>query len=371
MEYRKLGRIGLDVSVVGLGTEYLNKKPRKTVVSVVREAIEQGVNYFDVVFAFPDYRDNLGAAFEGYRDRVFLAGHICTGETNGHYRMTRDVAENEALFFDLLSRLHTDHVDVLFIQMVNSMEGYQEVMKPGGVMDLARRFQREGKARFIGMSGHRPPAALEAVESGQVDVWMFPINLAWDFAPGRKEVFQACAEHNVGLVAMKPFAGGKLFQQKDRGSITPVQCLHYVLSQPGVTAAVPGLKNLKQLNAALHYAEATQEEKDYLPILAAFQQDVEGNCVYCNHCLPCPVGIDVGSVIRKLDRALKASGEPSGQARASFYNPSRIRSPKEKPTERSAAASDCIECGECVERCPFDVDIISKMQLAAELLEAG
>jgi predicted aldo/keto reductase-like oxidoreductase len=368
MEYRKLGKTGLDVSVVALGTEYLNRRPRKTVVSVVREAIECGVNYFDIVFSFPEYRDNLGAAFEGYRDRVILAGHICTAETNGHYRMTRDVKENEALFDDLLARLGTDHVDVVFIQMVNSMEGYQEIVRPGGVLDLAQRLQQDGKARFIGMSGHRPAAALQAVNSGWIDVWMFPINLAWDLSPGRKEVGEACAARNVGLVAMKPFAGGKLFQQQERGRVTAVQCLYYVLSQPGVTAAVPGVKNVKQLEASLRYVEATEVERDFRPILEAFQQDAEGNCVYCSHCLPCPVGIDIASIMRKLDRALRVPGEASSEKRAGFYHPPRLRSAVKSETKRGAKASDCIECGDCMERCPFNVDVISRMQQAAELL---
>jgi len=121
MKYRKLGKTGLDVSIIGLGTEYLNKKPKKTVVSVVHEAIEEGINYFDLVFAFPEYRDNLGASFKGYRDKIIITGHLGCAETDGQYRLTRDVKENEMLFLDLLSRLHTDYVDILMIQMVNTV----------------------------------------------------------------------------------------------------------------------------------------------------------------------------------------------------------------------------------------------------------
>ena len=371
MEYRKLGRTGLDVSAVGLGTEYLNKRPRDTVISVIHAGIQAGVNYFDMVFSFPEYRDNLGAAFQGFRDRVLLAGHICTAETKGHYRMSREVKENEALFHDLLTRLHTDHVDVLFIQMVNSMADFEEIMDAGGIMELAQRLKQQGKARFIGMSGHRTPAALAAVQSGMVDVWMFPINLAWDLGPGRKAVFEACAGAGVGLVAMKPFAGGKLFKQKDRGVVTPVQCLHYVLSQRGVVTAVPGVKSLKELNAALHYAEATAEEKDFSPILEAFQQDVSGNCVYCNHCAPCSSGIDIGNVMRKLDQALqrvqdKLQGPQGLGDRLSFYYPPHIRSSLGKHGASSAPPSACTECGECMERCPFDVDIIARMKMAGQ-----
>ena len=74
--------------------------------------------------------------------------------------------------------------------MVNEVESYERVMRPGGLMELALRFKREGKTRFIGISGHKVPAVLKFVESGEIDVLMFPINLAWDFIPERKEVFQ-------------------------------------------------------------------------------------------------------------------------------------------------------------------------------------
>ena len=153
MKYRKLGKTELDVSIIGLGTEYLNKKPRKTVVSVVHEAIEKGVNYFDLIFAFPEYRDNFGVSFKGYRDKIIITGHLGCAETNGQYRLTCDVKENEMLFLDLLSRLHTDYVDILMIQMVNTVESYDRVMRPGVLMELAQRFQQEGKARFIGSVG--------------------------------------------------------------------------------------------------------------------------------------------------------------------------------------------------------------------------
>ena len=191
MKYRKVGKTGLDVSIIGLGTEYLNRKSRKTVVSVVREAIERGVNYFDLIFAFPEYRDNFAASFKGYRDKIIIAGHLGCAETNGQYRLTRDVKENEMLFLDLLSRLHTDYVDILMIQMVNTVESYDRIMKPRGLMELAHRFQQEGKARFIGISGHKAPGVMRFIKGNHIDVLMFPINLAWDFMPGRREVFQA------------------------------------------------------------------------------------------------------------------------------------------------------------------------------------
>lgn len=375
MEYRRLGKTDLDVSVIGFGTEYLNRRPRKTVISIVHEAIERGVNYYDIIFAFPEYRDNFGASFKGYRSEIIIAGHLGCAETNGQYRLSRDAKENESLFHDLLNRLNTDYVDILMIQMVNAAESYDCVMRPGGLMELARRFQQEGKARFIGISGHHSLGVMRFIEGGHIDVLMFPVNLAWDFAPGRKEVLQACDGRGIGVVGMKIFAGGRLFQKKKSIPIDPIRCVNYVLSQPGVATTVPGLKNSKQLRETLKFLDATHEQKNFSSILADFQEDLKGNCVYCNHCLPCPVNIDIGRIIQLVDKAThNISDDPKAdyktvRNRINFYYPGRIRTHRSHFKGLSTKTSKCTECGICMERCPFDVDVISKMKQAVELFE--
>ncbi|MCK5118745.1 MAG: aldo/keto reductase [Candidatus Latescibacteria bacterium] len=353
MKTRTLGKTGLDVGTVGLGTEYLYQRSRETVVSVVGEAIERGVNYMDFVFTFPEYLDHLGAALKGQRDKVIITGHLGAAEKDGHYRKTRDVEECEELFSEMLSRLHTEYIDVLFLQFVDEEDDYERVMGSGGLLELARRFRREGKAGFIGLSGHSVPVALKAVKSGHIDVLMFPINLRSDAVLEEKELFNVCASRGVGLVAMKPFAGGKLFQKEEARSITSVQCISYALSQIGVSTVVPGVKDLDELEAALHFLDATDEEKDFSSILPEFQQYVKGECVYCNHCLPCPAVIDIGQTIRWVDTAQHGVSE---DLRADYQ-------------ALSVKASACIECGSCTTRCPFEVDVISKMQRAVKLFE--
>jgi predicted aldo/keto reductase-like oxidoreductase len=372
IKFRKLGRTNLEVGIIGLGTEHLNKQPRETVVAVIQEAIECGANYFDLLFAFPEYLDDMSAAFRGHRDCVVLTGHLGSTEKDGQYHKTRSVKKSETFFLDFLSRLGTDYVDVLFLHNFNSVKDYDSVMQPRGLLGLAQRFQQEGKARSIGISTHSIEVAQKAAESGQIDVLMLPINIATNAVPGKKALLKACAAHDVGVVAMKPFAGGKLLSDqrtiripkyqtgdsalklKKSEPITPVQCLSYVLSQAGVCTTVPGCKNLEQLSAALAYLEATEEERDFSTLLSDFQQYVTGECVYCNHCLPCPSVIDVGLVIRTLELAQ----QQMTAALQAAYNA--------LPTN----ASDCIECGDCMERCPFDVDVISKMREAVELFES-
>ena len=371
MEYRKLGRTELEVSGIGLGTEYLNGQPREIVVSVIREAIARGVNYYDLVFSFPDYLDNIGAAIQGQRERVFLTAHLGSTAKNGQYSKTRSVRRCEAFFLDVLTRLDTDYVDVLFLHNFHTLKDYESVMGPGKLLDLVRRLQQEGKTRFIGISAHSAEIATKAVESDQFDMLMFPIHLAANAVPGKKDLLKSCAARGVGLVAMKPFAGGKLLsgertvrvakyqmgggalKLKKTQPITSMQCLSYVLAQVGVSTTVPGCANLEQLSATLAYLEATEEEKDFSPLLADFQQYVPGECVYCNHCLPCPSAIDIGETIRLLELAEQHLTE---ELQAGY-------------DALDAKPSDCVQCGDCVARCPFDVDAIAKMEEAVVMFE--
>ena len=177
MIYRKLGRTNIDVSAVGLGTEYLYNVPKDIVVSVVHQALENGINYIDLVYAFPEYRDNLALALKGYRDSVVLAGHLGSSQKDGQYRRTHQKKESEKYFSDLLERLRSDYVDILFLHNVNTDSEYEKVMGKNGLLELAIKYKKEGKCRFIGMSLHNFSVAVRAAASGEIDVIMVPFNL--------------------------------------------------------------------------------------------------------------------------------------------------------------------------------------------------
>lgn len=369
MRYRKLGRTGVEVSEIGLGTEYLKDVPREITVSVVHEAIDRGVNYIDMFYAHPGTRDRFGEALEGRWDEVLFAGHLGAGLRDGEHSRIRDLDECEGYFSDLLRRLRTDCIGVCMIHHIDGEDEFDEVFE--ALADLAKRFQREGKARFIGLSTHKVPIALKAIESGVLDVLMFPVNLAGNAMPGRKDFLATCESHGVGIVAMKVYAGGRLLQDPKAielhsmvsgwksmeksisDPITPVQCLSYTLSQIGVCTTVPGPASIEELEETCQYLSATDEEKDFSSVVSAFEEYREGDCVYCNHCLPCPVEIDVGRTMRLLDSAAYGM---SGELRAAY-------------DALPAQASDCIECDKCTERCPFGVDVAPKMRQAAELFE--
>ena len=369
MQHRTLGKTGLSVGTIGLGTEYLINLPQNTVIEVIHQAISQGINYFDLFFAQPQFRDHMGAAFKGFRNQVILAAHLGAIDSNGQYDRTRDPKTSEKFFFDFLTRFDTTYADILYIHNIDSQRDYDVVFKPGGLVDVADRYRQEGKTRYIGFSGHTVATSLQAVESGRIDVLMFPINMASHAIPGKNELFTTCVTQNVGLVAMKPFAGGKLLlsnstlnfgfqhtggpplQFKRPASLTSMKCISYVLEQTGVSTVVPGCKNIDQLSDTLSYQHATEEEKDFAGVLSNFQEHVTGECVYCNHCLPCPSYIDIGQTIRLLDMAQDPLNADLQAAYTALPN----------------KASDCIQCNLCTERCPYDVDVIYKMEQADKI----
>jgi predicted aldo/keto reductase-like oxidoreductase len=373
MIYGELGRTGIDVSVVGLGTEYLQNAPREHVVETVGALLDAGGTYIDALYAFPAYRDHLAVAIKGKRDQVVLAGHLGCGVTeDGQYRKTRDVAEAEAYFEDLLCRLGTDHVDVLLLQWIDTSTELKQAMGSAGLLELARRLKQQGKARAIGISVHKVRVARAAIESDEFDMLMFPVNLAWNIIPGRNSLLQACAERGVGVVAMKPYAGGRLVDDPQGHSLTPTQCIAYCLDQPAVCAVVPGAKTGEEMRQALHYVDASPDERSYASVLQDYQQDLVGNCVYCNHCLPCPAGIDIGYTLRRLDAARPEQATLGRMSRKQRAEKMDFYFGAAKPERfdfmgKSAMASACTECKDCMKRCPFGVDVIAKMRLATRI----
>ncbi len=382
MKYRTLGRTGLQVSELSLGCEYVWHSSEKEVTDLVQASLEAGINYIDIFIGTPKTRDYFGNALKGVRDKVILAGHLGCGEDeNDQYFKTRDIKICEDFIQQFFTRLQTDYIDILFLHNCDEEDDYNVIMN-GPMYQRALELQREGKVKYIGFSTHSTEIALKAVRSGKIDVLMFPVNPlfnlmprdyiiekmfgAGDFMseeqkksyPTKQELYEECDNKNIGVVAMKPFAAGRILKKPENEtqnslmSLTPVQCISYILDLKGVTVALPGFKNVKELKAALAYFTATEEEKDY-------QADIEksdafhfnNQCMYCNHCQPCPQNIDVAEVTKCKDLAEK---EMTEEIRQRYHT-----------LERNAL--DCLLCGTCTERCPFSIDVIKNMEAARRL----
>jgi predicted aldo/keto reductase-like oxidoreductase len=120
-----------------------------------------------------------------------------------------------------------------------------------------------------------------------------------------------------------------------------------------VASVLPGCQTAAQMRELLSYLQAADAEKDYAETLSSIRNDFRGNCVYCSHCQPCPVNIDIAAVHKYLDIArLDKTNIP----------------PSVKSHYQSLNTAPCVECGQCEKRCPFGVEIIKHVKEAAELL---
>ncbi len=356
METRTLGRTDLEVGVIGLGTEHLVDN-RENMDAVLDLAVSAGVNYLDLVYNDPtdahaDYWEAIGPAIRRHRERLVLTLHW-------GFVYHEPLDRCQRCFDQALKRLGNDYAEIAMPGLVDT----EPLWKGWTLESIERlgRYQRDGRVGFVGMSNHNPAVARTAVESGLIDVLMFPVNLYQHHGnQERAALLEACAEHQVGVVAMKPYYGGRLLTSEGRPTgITPAQCLHYVLSQP-VATAVPGARNAGEMRQALSYLEASVEEKRSTPLDDALVDRLRGQCVLCKHCLPCPQEIPIPSVIYYLDYV-------------EFYGltPFLQQANREWYASLPAKGSDCIECDVCVERCPFEVDIIGKMRRAVEVFETA
>jgi predicted aldo/keto reductase-like oxidoreductase len=344
VEYRKLGRTGLDVGVIGLGTEHLERSP-ETWDAVLGMACEAGANYVDLLYVEPDHWEEFGPVLRPHRNQLVLAAHWGSG---ARY----DLEYCRKTFDNVLCQVGNDHVEVALMTMIDDGErkgmGWREAS-----LDHLHGLQKQGRVGFIGGSAHDSGMARQAVESGMLDVLMFPVNMVGHDDEASRSLYQTCVDRGVGLVAMKPYHGGRLFSAAGKPSgITPVQCLEYVFSLP-VATAVPGARNAKEFWQTLYYLHATDHERDYRPIVTDLHQRFAGQCVYCHHCLPCPEGIEVGWMIWLLDQA---HGGVTDDQRGWY-------------AEFDVPASDCVECGICAERCPFGVEAVTKLRQVAETFE--
>lgn len=359
MEYRQLphGDANEKFSVLGLGMGGIQHTPPEEIEAIVSKAIDHGVNFFDLCAGGAVYAP-FGRAIRGRRDKVFFQCHFgAVYDENGEYGWCRDFETIRKTFQWELEELGTDYVDFGFLHCVDEEQDFEKLVEIG-VLDYLKTLKAKGVVRHIGFSSHTPSVANRIIDTGLVDMMMFSINPAYDFEKGdewgigtvgeRFRLFRRCQAEGVGISVMKPFFAGKLLQAEQSpfgAAMSHYQCLQYAIDRPGVLSAVPGVQTMEHLDTLLGFLNASDEEKDYAVIGGFTADTITGSCVYCNHCQPCPAGIDIGLVNKYYD--LARAGDVLAE---NHYD------------KLSVKADSCLHCGHCESRCPFGVRQESRME---------
>ncbi|MFC1901240.1 aldo/keto reductase [Chloroflexota bacterium] len=333
MEKIRLGKTEMMVSRLGFGGIPIQRDTEEEAVAVVKKCLELGITYLDTANGYTTSEERIGKAVAGMRENVMIA-------TKSGARDRKTMEEHLALS---LKRLNTDYIDLYQFHGVGTDEHLDAVLAPDGLLEAAREAQQAGKIRHIGITSHQVDIAKKAVQTGNFETIMFPFNfIAREPA---EDLHAVCKELDVGVIAMKPLAGGMLSNVKI--------AFKYLFQYPDVLP-IPGIEKVHEieeiaalLDGSVELTEADKQEMQKL-------QNELGDqfCRRCDYCQPCTEGIRISSVM-------------TSDTIAKRLPPERLFSgPFAGAIEE---ASNCSECGDCEERCPYHLPIreLIKKRIAA------
>lgn len=360
MEYRINKKTGDRISVIGLGTSYISEASESEAVEALQFAYENGINYADLATAGAKTFEYYGKAFADVRNNMLYQVHFGANYETGEYGWTANLEKVKEQIDWMLHHLKTDYVDYGFIHCIDTVSDWNAYQK-NGVLEYLLEMKEQGIVRHMGLSTHTPELANLVLDTGLIEQLMFSINPGYDYRHGeyakgstdeRMKLYRRCEAEGVGITVMKPFSGGQLLDERTSPfgkALTGYQCIQYALDKPGVLTVLPGVRNVEDVKELLGFFEASPEERDY-EILGTFApRDAVGNCVYCNHCQPCPGGLNIGLINKYYDLAM--AGDTMA---AEHYG------------KLEKHASDCIGCGHCDNRCPFHVKQSERMKEMAD-----
>lgn len=330
MEYVTLGNTGLTISRLGFGGIPIQRVNPEAARMLMHALLEKGINYIDSARGYTVSEEYIGYGLEGIRDKFVLAtkGRGLTREA-----MAEDVARS-------LQNFRTDYIDLY--QFHNpSLSDLEKILAPGGALEALQEAKALGTVRHIGITAHSTEVFRRALELPWVETIMFPYNIVESQG---EELIRACGEKNIGFICMKPLAGGAI-EDADLA-------IRYITKNPNVTVVIPGMADMRELEQNLAAAENPAPfTKAELERIEAIREALGTQfCRRCNYCAPCTVGIAIPQVFT-------FQGYLSRYGLADWA--------KDRYAGMPAKASDCVGCGQCETRCPYQLPIREMLKTAA------
>ena len=319
MKTVRLGKTGITVPQNAFGCLPIQRDSKEVAVKLLREAYEGGMRFFDTARAYTDSEEKVGEAFDGMRDKIFIATKTHAKTPDGFWK---DLETS-------LKLLRTDYIDIYQLHMA------PQCYRPGdgtGMYECLVKAKEQGLIRHIGITAHKLMVAQEIVESGLYETLQYPFS----YLSSEKEIalVNACREAGMGFICMKALAGG-LITRSDAA-------MAYMTQFDGLVP-IWGIQRENELQEWLSYMDETPSMTDEIADYIKKEQDeLSGSfCRGCGYCLPCPQGIEINNCARM---SLMLRRAPSKAWLSEEYQ------------AKMAKIENCINCRQCVKRCPYELD---------------
>ena len=318
-----LGRTGLELNRMGFGGIPIQRVDEKSAIETVRHAVECGIDFIDTARAYTTSEQRIGRALQHTGKRVVIASKSQARTADG---IRGDIETS-------LKNLQRDRIDLYQCHYVKDDADYAQITSASGALQGMVRAREEGLIGHIGITSH----SLDLIDRALDDALFDTVMVCFSFleAAAAEKVIPRALEKNIGVIAMKPFSGGVLADAR--------LCLKYVLSQsdvlviPGVETTTLFDENWRVFQGSWQIGKSEQERIDELR-----RRYDKTFCRRCDYCQPCSEEIPI-QLILGMRFAIQRFGDAILQ--------------KEWMQAGIEHARRCSECGECMERCPYELPI--------------
>jgi hypothetical protein len=397
MKYRKMGSLEWEVSALGFGAMRLPMNQQMGVdeqeaIKMIRYAIDNGVNYIDTAYPYHNGESEVvvGKALkDGYREKVHLT-------TKSPIWMIKKAEDFDTYLNEQIKRLQTKP-DIYLFHGLN--RDRLEKIKNLNLIQKIEEARNNGLIKYIGFSFHDSFEVFkEIIDFYNWDCCQIQYNyLDIEYQAGTKGV-QYAGSKGIALIIMEPVRGGKLaipdrvldkkpeikevLDKSEKQRSMPDWALQFVWNHPEVSVVLSGMSDMQQVVENVKSAENSginilteQELQTISELRKAYSKYIKIPCTSCGYCLPCPNGVFIPNVLR-LVNDLYYWGDRGKPRLAFFYNrmaktEEDLEKRRSEGEEVEGAATLCIQCGECLEKCPQQIDIPSCMEKANALFEEG
>jgi len=373
MKYRKISKLGIEVSSFGLGcmrfpmtTDASGAEIVDETIStpIIRHAIECGVNYFDTAYTYSNGRNEeaLGHALrDGYRDKVYVATKLPAWVCN-------DPSDMERVLNEQLTRLETDHIDFYLVHSLTK-KNWQKMCE-FGILEFLDRAKSVGKIRYACFSFHDDyDTFIEIIDSYDWDMCQLQFNFMDIDNQATIRGVEYAGKKGIPVVVMEGLLGGKLAKAPDNVQAlydafpqkrSPVEwAFRWVCNHAEVATVLSGVTNMEQLEDNLEIfercgvGEMSTAEKDLINnVRDAYNSRTKVGCTGCRYCMPCPMEVNIAGIFARWNTL------------AMYNTPMKADHEYKRMIEKGMDASKCISCHACESSCPQKIDISEKLKSA-------